>query len=70
MGEFLPVVYLLKVCCLTLMRSIVVPFAIEDDVPLTDAENEANKNFNTRRQPAEHIMALLKGHAVLSGPAV
>ena len=67
MGEFLSVVYLLKVCCLTLMRRIVVPFAIEDDVPLTDAEKEANKNFSTRRQPAEHIMALLKGHAMPSG---
>ena len=44
-----------------------VPFEIEDEEALTEAEREANHQFSTRRQPAEHIMAVIKNHAMLKG---
>ena len=46
---------------------IIVPFEVENDIPLTPAQKEANSNFSTRRQPAEHIMALVKNHQMLKG---
>jgi len=34
---------------------------------LSTEEEEENKELSARRQPAEHIMALIKNHAILGG---
>ena len=50
-----------------LASSFVVPYKATADTPLTEDQETVNKAYSQRRMPAEHIMALIKSHAILNG---
>ena len=45
----------------------VVPYKATANHPLTEDQETVNKAYSQRRMPAEHIMALIKSHAILNG---
>ena len=45
----------------------VVPYKATEGHPLTEDQETVNKAYSQRRMPAEHIMALIKNHAILHG---